>query len=290
MTRRSILTPESRIFTMGSCFAAELRKALTRKGLRVYPDYVSVEFDREQQVFNHIPERDSVEHYDTFSIRQEFESAFGIWPRRDDCFWEVTGKPVNKILRSEVVYQEPCRKLIYARSRELLSDLSGKIDAVMKAGVEQADILVITLGLTEVWQHKLTGRYLCRPPHSGFGGRPDLATFRQSTFVENYENMKVTLDMILQHYPNKKIVMTVSPVPLEATYSAVDVATANVESKSILRAVAGQICREYSANVSYFPSYEMATVLPGPVFMEDKRHVLPEFADKVINGFMQVFT
>lgn len=72
------------------------------------------------------------------------------------------------------------------------------------------------------------------------------------------------------------------------TYSDADVGTANLESKSILRAVAGQIAREFE-NVTYFPSYEMAPIMPWPVFQEDKRHVLPEFADRVVGAFMQGF-
>lgn len=125
---------------------------------------------------------------------------------------------------------------------------------------------------------------------SGWGGRQDLAIFKLSSFVENYQNLKDTLDLLLRFFPNKQVVLSVSPVPLEATFAPTDVATANVESKAILRAVAGQICREYPANVTYFPAYEMATVLPGPVFKEDGRHVLPEFADKVTSAFMGIFS
>jgi hypothetical protein len=289
MPRRSLLGGSAKIFAMGSCFAAELRKALTKSGYVVYPDYRSVEFDRTSEVFNHLPERDSIEHYDTFVIRQEFEAAFGVWHDRDRGIWDIKGMPVNKVLQSEIVFQEPCRKLIYAKTSEGAARLSTRIDDVIRIGIEQANVLVLTLGLIEVWRHNITGRYLCRPPYSGYGGRPDMATFHLSTFNENYDNVKATLDLILGRYPEKQIVLTVSPVPLEATHTKADVATANTESKAVLRAVAGQICREYAQNVSYFPAYEMATVMPWPVFKEDGRHVLPDFADRVVAAFMQAF-
>jgi hypothetical protein len=274
---------------MGSCFAAEVRKALTRIGMRVYPNYQSVSVDHTSEFFNFIPEKEYIEHYDTFVIRQEFESIFETWKDRDVGVWKITEKRVNKILDSDVVYQEPCRKLVYAKTHDGVVGVSNRIDRVMREGAQEADVFVLTLGLTEVWRHNITGRYLCRPPRSGFGGRPDLATFHSSTFLENYQNVRATLDLILTHFPKKQVILTVSPVPLQATYTKADVGTANVESKSILRAVAGQICREYAENVSYFPAYEMATILPGPVFQEDKRHVLPAFADRVVAAFLQAF-
>ena len=150
VARRKLLTPNARVFTMGSCFAAELRKSLQRSGLTVYPDYLSVQFDRESEVFNHLPERDSIEHYDTFVIKQEFEVALGEWIDRDAGIWPVSGCRVNAELGSPVAFQEPSRKMIYGRSHEGVARLSKRIDHAIRAGIEQADVLVLTLGLTEV--------------------------------------------------------------------------------------------------------------------------------------------
>jgi len=290
ISRRKLIKPDSKIFTMGSCFAVEIRRAMARRGYDVFPHYVDVKFDPTQQIFDMIPKREMIAHYDTFVIRQEFEAALGVWTDRDAGFWEVTNAAVNQHIQSEKVYQDPSRKLIYAKSLPALKDLADKIDAVMLQGIVESDLIVITLGLTEVWRHNKTGRYLCRPPNTGYGGGDGLATFRQSTFVENYLNVKATLDLLFSKFPAKNVILTVSPVPLALTYSATDIGTANTESKSILRAVAGQICREYAARVTYFPSYEMATIMPWPVFQEDKRHVLPEFADRVVTTFHDMFS
>lgn len=290
VARRKLIQPGTKIFTMGSCFAMEIRRAMARKGYDVYPHYVDVQFDPSQQTFDMVPKRDCIPHYDTFVIRQEFEAALGVWADRAAGFWEVRNAPVNQMYGADVVYQDPTRKLIYARSLPLLKDLVDKIDTVMRQGIHESQLIVITLGLTEVWRHNATGRYLCRPPNTGYGGGGGQATFRQSTFVENYLNVKATLDLLFSKYPDKNVVLTVSPVPLALTYSNADIGTANTESKSILRAVAGQICREYSERVTYFPSYEMATIMPWPVFQEDKRHVLPEFADRVVTSFRESFT
>lgn len=290
IARRKLIEPGIKIFTMGSCFAQEIRGAMSRKGFQVYPRYIDVQFDSRCQIFDKIPEREMTPHYDTFVIRQEFEAALGVWTDREASFWEVRNAPINKSSGKEVVYQDPTRKLNYAMSFPLLKDLADKVDAVTRQGIVESELIVITLGLTEVWRHNQTGRYLCRPPNTGYGGGDGLATFRQSTFVENYLNVKATLDLLFSKFPQKNVVLTVSPVPLALTYSSNDVGTANLESKSILRAVAGQICREYAERVTYFPSYEMATIMPWPVFREDKRHVLPEFADRVVTGFHEAFS
>lgn len=287
--KKKIIGDHDAIFTMGSCFALEVRAAFERAGRQVFPAYTSVDFDSQTQVFDKIPERSLTPHYDTFVIRQEFEAAFGLWPERDEGIWSVRNSAVNQILGQDEVFQDPYRKMTYAKSRALLSDLSAKITDVMRQGIEKSSLIVITLGLTEVWQHKATLKYLCRPPGTGYGGGLGLAKFRQSTFIENYSNVTATLDLLFANHPEKNVVLTVSPVPLAATYSKTDVATANMESKSILRAVAGQVCREYQ-NVHYFPSYEMANVMPWPVFQEDHRHILPEFADRVTGAFQQLYT
>jgi hypothetical protein len=56
--------------------------------------------------------------------------------------------------------------------------------------------------------------------------------------------------------PAVRFLLTVSPVPLTATASSDHVLTATTYSKSVLRAVAGQLTQEH-ADIDYFPSYEL---------------------------------
>ena len=284
------LTKESKVFTIGSCFAQEIRTALLKRGYALFPDYLSVNFDTKTQVFDGLPERSFTAHYDTFTIRQEFETAFGVFSDRATSFLKVKDARINEKYNAPVLFQDPLRKVNYAATAEHLKDLASQIDGAMRTGVEQSDVYVITLGLTEVWQHNISGRHFCQSPYAGGGGGIGMATFRQSTFQENYDNVKAVLDMIFARYPQKHVILTVSPVPLGVTYSQTDIFTANLESKSILRAVAGQICRQYE-NAIYFPAYEIANLLAptGQVFEADLRHVLPSFAEQVVNFFETVF-
>ena len=287
---RKLLASDSKIFTMGSCFAMQIRRAMSQRGLSVYPDYAAVAYDRTREVFDKIPEREALQHYDTFTMRQEFEAALGDWPDRAAGYWPVRDAAVNTMLQAPEVYQDPYRKLVYAATRDGLAILADRITGVIRDGLAASNLVVLTLGLTEVWRHKVTGKYLCRPPGTGYGGGFGLADFQQSTFEQNYDNVRATLDLLLAQYPDKQVVISVSPIALEATFSAYDVGTANTESKAVLRAVAGQICREYAANVTYFPSYEMATILGLDAFDDDGRHVRQAFADQVVTSFVDMLS
>src|SRR5205814_997770 len=55
----------------------------------------------------------------------------------------------------------------------------------------------------------------------------------------------------------KKVLLTVSPVPLQTTFTGQDAVVANNYSKSVLRVCAQNLFMKYS-NVDYFPSYEIA--------------------------------
>lgn len=294
--QQKVLRPDDAVFTIGSCFALEIRRALAEQGFTTYPDYAAVPYERGQEIFDKIPPRIMPAHYDTFTMRQEIETALGAWPDRARGYWTVRDAPVNEMLKTPEVTQDPYRKLTYATTPERLAGLADRITAIVREGLDRARVVVITLGLTEVWQHTETGKYICRPPDTGYGGGHGLAKFKLSTFMENYENMRALLDLLFATYPDKHVILSVSPVRLEATYSKVDVGTANLESKSILRAVAGQIARDYPEQVTYYPSFEMAMAGVGSmtgtgyVFEADGRHVQPSFIDMVTKAFLKRLT
>src|SRR5579871_5738853 len=95
---RKLLDAATPIFTMGSCFALEIRTALIRAGRTVYPDYVSVPYDRATQIYDKIPERYGLSHFDTYTMRQEFEAAFGVWTDRASSFCPVRNGIANRML------------------------------------------------------------------------------------------------------------------------------------------------------------------------------------------------
>lgn len=287
VTRNPILTNTSRIFTMGSCFAIEIRNALTKRGFEVFPKYDQIEIDASRQKVSSFPGTEDIPYYDTFTIRQEFELAFGNKHFELKDFLKHTHRLTNHFATGgRTSWQDPHPKRVMAADEESILDISQKIDACIADGIRQADIYIITLGLIETWRNPETGYHFCIPPYDDRRGGLDKVKnfeFYLSNYQENYENLKRVCALIQQNYPERRIVLTVSPVGLGRTQTDNDVVVATVEAKSILRAVTGQICREFS-NVSYWPSYELAT--RDDIFRDDGRHVREDSVAMIVDTFI----
>ncbi len=97
--------------------------------------------------------------------------------------------------------------------------------------------------------------------------------------------------MVRRHHRDGdfQFVVTVSPVPLQATFTDQDVIVANAESKAVLRAAAGAFARRHD-NVSYFPSYEMVTHShPDFALRPDRAHVEWAMVDRIMSSFIDAY-
>jgi hypothetical protein len=279
---RPILQPGTKIFAMGSCFAREIRSALRTRGYDVYPKYFDVDFDPDRQKVGKLPDKDNQNHYTTFSIRQEIERVIDrrSWTD-DDLLRRRSHKLISKHGWSQV-FQDPYRYDVYGSDIDAALDVSGKIGTAIRVGLERADVIILTLGLTECWRNRANGMYVCRGPESENDELFSQLEFRRSGFVENYENVAATIDRILTLGTTKAIVLTVSPVPLQLTWTGQDIVVANMASKSILRAVADAVCRD-RPQVLYWPSFEYAS--RRDVFCADGRHVREDAVADIVDAF-----
>jgi hypothetical protein len=93
---------------------------------------------------------------------------------------------------------------------------------------------------------------------------------------------------MLRINPEMKFLLTVSPVPLAATATKEHVLTATTYSKSILRAVAGELAARFE-DVDYFPSYELISSPFSREFLyeEDLREVRADALDAVMRSFLR---
>ena len=269
---------------MGSCFALEIRIKLRSLGYDVYPKYLDLPFDSRTQSPGRLPERDNINHYDTFVMRQEIERAIEgrRWSVSD--FWTLMRPRIANRKGWERACQDPYRRQIFAADMERLADASDKIGRCIDEGLAAADVIILTLGLTECWRNHANGLFVCTGPIDKYDEIMPLVEFHPSTFAENYANLNAMLDRIRAAFPLKRIVLTVSPVPLARTWTGEDVVVANLNSKSTLRAVAGQVCRE-RPNVVYWPSFEYG--MKGDVFKEDGRHVQIDVVDRIVTAFLE---
>jgi hypothetical protein len=287
--REKLITKDTRVFTIGSCFAVEVRKALRKNGIDVYPKYDDIEFDPSRQAIGKLPARDNVNHYDTFSIRQEFERV--LIPEREsiELYPHLPVKPGadKKHLDGGALFQDPYRKNVVAIGPEDISQMSRRLDRCIRDAVNAADVYVITLGLIEAWRDRETGRYVWSERVRRLVPDPERIEFHLSDYQENYENMRWVCDLLRVRFPEKKIVVTVSPVGLRKTFTGSDIVVANNYSKSVLRAVAGRLESELE-NVIYWPSYEISQKMN--LFMEDGRHVTGEGVGFIVDNFLRAYT
>jgi hypothetical protein len=148
--------------------------------------------------------------------------------------------------------------------------------------------LIITLGLVEAWFDKKVGRYLNITPYNSFD-QDDRYELRITSFLDNLEALQKFDSFIRKITPDLKIIVTVSPVPLSATFSGQDVLIANTYSKSVLRSVA-QAWSDSSEYIDYFPSYELVTLAdPDSAWQVDRRHVKREHVSMITDFFIKSY-
>lgn len=286
--REPLIRRSDKVMTIGSCFAVEVKAVLDEMGFDTYPKYADIAFNSITQHLAKLPETDDLNHYNTWSIRAEFERAFtGEHYGLGDFIEQAAPHQRGIGQRGGTVWRDPFRRHVYATEPEAILDLSHKIDDCFRDAVMQADVYVITLGLIEAWRDDRSGRFLNQAPPLDRSGRAEGYSVHVTSFQENLDNMRAICALIAENFPERKTLITVSPVSFKHTFSGRDLIVANTESKSVLRAVAGQIEREFE-NVTYWPSYEIA--ITGRMFDERGREITRDGVRKILSQFAAVHT
>lgn len=159
--------------------------------------------------------------------------------------------------------------------------------ARVKKLFQSIDVFVFTLGLTECWMDTRDGAvYPVAPGVSG--GRYDPAVHRFVNFKtsEVRADLEAFIDRVRVINPTIRFILTVSPVPLMATAGDQHVAVATMYSKSVLRAVAGELAQDRDY-VDYFPSYEIIAshFMRGQFYNSDLRTIHQLGVDHVMKQF-----
>jgi hypothetical protein len=107
---------------------------------------------------------------------------------------------------------------------------------------------------------------------------------------ENLNELQRMLDILRHHNPEVELIVSVSPVPLHATFRGHEqhVIAANAHSKATLRVVAEEFCAR-NPGVHYFPSYEVVTQCAANPWEPDQRHVRREAVEQVMALFERMF-
>lgn len=268
------ISSDSTIFTIGSCFARNIEQQLKKLGYKV--PLLGFSVPKEEWVY----ETNSIlNNYTPTSIYQEIKWLADIYDK------------------GGVVSGEDVRALGYETKSGFIDlQLRGQIPVSIERLVERrqqiydiskcvfsAELVVITLGLIEVWQDVETGTYLQESPTSrAMLQDKKRFKFRVLRHDECMKNIEDAISLIKERNPGAHILMTTSPVPLARTFTDDDVITANMHSKSKLRSVCGELAE--SGLVTYFPSYESVILTKSwDIWQDDLIHVKPWFIGKIIN-------
>ena len=158
--------------------------------------------------------------------------------------------------------------------------------------LQTLDVFVFTLGLTEGWVLRSNGAVLpIAPGVSGGVWDPDLYEFVNFSVAEVVADLAAALDTLRSINPVAKVILTVSPVPLIATFRDQHVLVSNTYSKSVLRVAAEQVAERFD-NVMYFPSFEIITnpSTGSMYFEEDLRSVSQAGVQHVMRVFFKHLT
>lgn len=163
------------------------------------------------------------------------------------------------------------------------------LDAFARAGA-----FVFTIGLAEVWQDRETGSVFWRGvPKEIFDA--ERHTFRLTTVDENTANLREVIALIRRINATAPIVLTLSPVPLLATFRDISCLTADCVSKSVLRVALDQVMGDRPAGVYYWPSFEIVkwvgATLPWSAYGEggSTRDVSRRLISHIIDQFVAAY-
>lgn len=248
------ITKDHYITAFGSCFAFEVTKFLYEQGYQV--------FGKNLNLNAHIV-RSGEGIVNSAALLQQFDWAFNgnapldaIWYKKDGTEAEVSDDIKNA-------------------TRDIFL---------------KTDVFILTLGLSEVWYNKMTGEIFWRAiPNQIFN--EETHGFKVLSVDENKQNLRRIYEIIREHRPQAEIIVTLSPVPLAATFRPVSCITANAVSKASLRVAIDELVREHEQDTKlhYFPSYEIVEYFVEDAMGVDMRHPRPETVEFVMDTFKRNF-
>jgi hypothetical protein len=276
--------PDYKIATAGSCFAQHIGRALMKRGYHWFDSEPapSMMNERQKNKFNYgVFSFRTGNIYTPVLLKQWIEWALGVksipeevWQREDGRFFD----PFRPNIEPEGFVS---REELFA-SRDMLL-------RAIKRTFETVDVFIFTLGLTEAWVNAKTGYVYPMCPGTIAGDFNEAEHhFKNYSYPETRTALREAFNLIKTINPDIKFLLTVSPVPLTATASGDHVLTATLYSKSVLRAVAGDMA-EARLDTDYFPSYEIISAFPfkSMFYMPNMRSVAPEGVEFVMNSFFE---
>lgn len=267
--------------TYGSCFAQHFSKSLVRKGLT----WINAEPAPEIMTPEHCQEYG----YNVYSSRTQniyTPTMLHQWLTMsqnttlfNDEYWTHEGR-----------FFDPLRPTVEPNGFESLDEAKQSRKATLKSlkqSIKDASVFVFTLGLTERWINSTTQMEYSICPGTAVGEYDErLHVFDNLGFDQIRDSLEQSIAILEQINPQIKILLTVSPVPLIATYQKKHVLVSTIAAKSTLRAAA-EVVAQTNEHVDYFPSFEIISAFPfkGMFYEPNARNVNPQGVAFVMKQF-----
>jgi hypothetical protein len=284
-----IVNNNSKICSLGSCFADRITYELAKKKIDI-GEINLAESDKNNkhltfpwgsffnplnfiQIINHILEIKKIDFNEETFIKVPVDLKGNNFDTSTQQKMDEKFKLMNLHAKIKHNYSD------YQNSQKKVSENLNKLKVCLLG----CDTVIITLGLIETWIDKKSDVAW----HSFHGNAlekksiGDKAYFKQLTYEEVSDCIKQLVDTIVGSL-KKKIIFTISPVPMAFTFTNKDVILANRYSKSLLRtSIEKYIDNE---NTFYFPSFEVVVDSIGieNSFKDDKVHVRDPIFDNYI--------
>ena len=283
--KRFEISPSCRIATAGSCFAQHIHRTLHQQGYRVLdvePPPPGLPEAEHQRFGYGLYSARYGNVYSARQLRQLLEEAEGRWHPTDIC-WRRGQRWIDSLRPGvEPIGLDSPEQVLQHRRHHLKQ---------VRLLLEQLDVFVFTLGLTECWQNTTTGTIYPLAPGTQAGVfDPAVHGFWNSSHGEALNDLEQAMQSLERIRAGRayRLLLTVSPVPLTATSSGDHVLTASSRSKATLRCVAAELCDRHD-HVAYFPSYELIhhPTRSRSAFADNRRSIRAEAVAEMMRVFLQ---
>ena len=276
------IDPQDRIATAGSCFAQHIGRYLGRMGLCMIdlepsPPGIAADIAEAHGYGLYSARYGNI--YTTRQLRRLVEEATGertVLP--EEICWERGGRWWDALRPN--VEPQGCES-----REEIVGHRKHHIEKVSQL-LNELDVFIFTLGLTEYWTS--VDEAIAYPIAPGIiAGSFDAQRhqFRQLSQGEVVQDFLAVMNSLRRWRSGRplRVLLTVSPVPLAATYSGRHVMTATMGSKATLLSAALELAGA-DPLIEYFPSFEIVANpwFGNHTFAPDKRSVTPETIERVM--------
>lgn len=263
---------EDDIFCIGSCFAKNIERKLIDAGFRVlsHPKFAPIS----GEPFTALPNI-----FNVCSIVNEFRWGLtNAMPAPEDSF----------VADHQGYLYDPHSTVDTFRGRpNVVQQRRAGTTANMRR-LRSCRIVVLTLGLVEVWYDRKSELYLNSTlPRFLMETDPERYVLRVLDYADCLTGLEDAWNLLRCYgRADAEIFLSVSPVPLAATFTPRDVLIANTYSKATQVAAACDFAQRHD-NVHYIPSYEsVVNSARRFAWRSDLRHVTEQMVDRVTAMFV----